>query len=57
MANIVQFQAIQQRDPDNWDQEPTEADYEAFKVWVLRNYGEQTYSEYMRGGWERSLGV
>ena len=46
------FAAMLKMDPDGWiGREPTEADYEAFKAWAIRNYSEALYNSYMTPGW------
>ena len=46
------LKAIEARDPDGGDVEPTDIDYEAHKAWAIRNYGQSTWDRYVRGGWD-----
>lgn len=50
--------AIQARDPDGGERQPTEADYRSFEDWARRTYGDAAWNTYRRGGWaqDRSEG-
>jgi hypothetical protein len=42
---------IEARDPDGRIQEPTEAERAIFQDWVIRNWGEAMWKDYIAGGW------
>lgn len=48
MADLL---AIRAADPDGGTTEPTEADYAAFKAWVLKNFGAEMLNRYY-GNWD-----
>lgn len=43
--------AIQERDPNGGEAEPTVADRIRFYQWVLRTYGDRAWAAYERGNW------
>jgi hypothetical protein len=43
---------IERQDPDGWTREPTDADRAAFRDRVIATYGEQTWRDYRRSGWD-----
>lgn len=50
MTDAEVMWAIEQRDPDHWENEPTAADYEKFKTWAVGTYGRDYWALYERGG-------
>lgn len=39
-------------DPDGWEhKEPTNADYDVFRQWVIDNWGMEVWKAYAKGGW------
>lgn len=43
--------AIQDRDPDGGETEPTADDYARFERWAIEAYGVEAWAAYTRGGW------
>lgn len=48
---LDELYAIQQRDPDGGEFEPTEEDYRQFRVWIVSTYGIDAWHDYMDGNW------
>jgi hypothetical protein len=48
---LDELYAIQQRDPDGGEVEPTEEDYRQFRVWIVANYGIDAMHDYLDGNW------
>jgi hypothetical protein len=46
MATYRELKAIKEEDPDGWETEPTEEDYQRFKAWVLEVFGADAWREY-----------
>ncbi|MFY1688161.1 hypothetical protein [Plantactinospora sp. WMMB782] len=51
MDRYYMLEAIEARDPDGGEREPTAADYEAHKQWAIAAYGEDVWRQYSAGGW------
>lgn len=49
---IRALKTIQAEDPDGKPDKPTEADYEAHKVWAIDRFGQSVWNEYCSGNWD-----
>lgn len=57
MTALNDLYAIQSADPDGQEREPTQADYDAFRAWVIAAYGQQAWDDYRMGGWAPDMSV
>lgn len=49
MTDLRTLRIIQSYDPDGWEhKEPSLADYDAFRTWVLTTYGKEAWQEYCK---------
>jgi hypothetical protein len=48
--------AIQARDPDGGEREPTDADHAAHKAWAIARFDMDAWRRYSQGGWGREPG-
>ena len=46
-----QLKAIEARDPDGGEREPTEAAYAYHEKWAIETYGREVWKTYITGGW------
>lgn len=51
MARYEDLKAIENRDPDGGEREPTHADYAAHEAWAVATFGRNTWAQYRLGGW------
>jgi hypothetical protein len=42
---------IERRDPESASHEPTQFEWDVFKLWVTETYGADMYRSYMAAGW------
>jgi hypothetical protein len=48
---LNELYAIQQRDPDGGEIEPTEEAYRQFRAWIVENFGIDALHDYYDGSW------
>jgi hypothetical protein len=46
------LQAIESRDPDGGEREPTEAAYLYHEKWAVETFGREVWERYAAGSWE-----
>lgn len=51
MDRFAALRAIERRDPDGGEREPTDADYAAHKAWAIATFGQSIWEAYRVGGW------
>jgi len=51
MSEMEDLLAIQARDPDDGEVQPTDAAHAAHKAWAVGRFGEETWREYRTENW------